>query len=56
VIVHARKNTQLAMGSSRPGEDSLTTAPFLVKFGRRLRTLGNPNLSSAASTIPASKR
>ncbi|MCI70712.1 hypothetical protein A2U01_0091975, partial [Trifolium medium] len=38
-IVHARQNPQLVMGCSRPGEESLTTIPFLVKFGRRLRTL-----------------
>ncbi|MCI77707.1 hypothetical protein A2U01_0098977, partial [Trifolium medium] len=27
------------MGCSRPEEESLTTALFLVKFGKRLRTL-----------------
>ncbi|MCI50864.1 hypothetical protein A2U01_0072108, partial [Trifolium medium] len=38
VIVHARQNAQLAMECSCSREESLTTAPFLVKFGKRLRT------------------
>ncbi|MCH82523.1 hypothetical protein A2U01_0003331, partial [Trifolium medium] len=39
VLVHTRQNAQLAMGCSRPEEESQTMVPFLVTFGKRLRTL-----------------
>ncbi|MCI94333.1 hypothetical protein A2U01_0115631, partial [Trifolium medium] len=49
---------QLAMGCSRPEEESLTMAPFLVcvRIATPDTRIGSPNLSSTASTTPAVER